>query len=95
MDGPVMTGSVHTADWRGVCAELLEKVLEMIFEGRIEMGWLRRNFGGLSEDSTEVHREPTTQLCHWTLGLFFCSGLSNRNICRRPRAFICPCKLEI
>ncbi|MBA0855841.1 hypothetical protein Goshw_019904 [Gossypium schwendimanii] len=33
----------------------------MIFGGRMEIGWLRRNFSGLNEDSTEVQREQHAQ----------------------------------
>ncbi|KAK5839345.1 hypothetical protein PVK06_008123 [Gossypium arboreum] len=57
VDGSVVTGSVHAADWRDVCTELLGRIPKMTFGGRIEMGWLRRNFSGLNEDSTEVQRE--------------------------------------
>ncbi|MBA0561088.1 hypothetical protein Golob_017941 [Gossypium lobatum] len=57
VDGSVVTGSVHAVNWRGVYAEPLGRVLEMIFKGRIEMGWLRRNFGGIDKDSTEVQRK--------------------------------------
>ncbi|XP_052484853.1 protein MAINTENANCE OF MERISTEMS-like [Gossypium raimondii] len=57
VDGSVVTRSVQAADWRDVCAELLGKVSETIFRGRMEISWLRRNFSRLDEDSTEVQRE--------------------------------------
>ncbi|MBA0686982.1 hypothetical protein Goari_014545 [Gossypium aridum] len=57
VDGSVVIGSVHAVNWRGVYAETLGRVLEMIFGGWIEMGWLRRNFDGIDKDSTEVQRK--------------------------------------
>ncbi|MBA0715709.1 hypothetical protein Golax_014595 [Gossypium laxum] len=44
-----------------VCSELLGLVLEMIYRGRIEMNWLRRNFVGLDDDLIEVEREQQTR----------------------------------
>ncbi|MBA0736848.1 hypothetical protein Gogos_010338 [Gossypium gossypioides] len=57
MDGLVVTGSVHAATWRCACDKLWGLVWETIYGGWIEMSWLRRNFGGLDEDSSEVERE--------------------------------------
>ncbi|MBA0703248.1 hypothetical protein Goari_022438, partial [Gossypium aridum] len=56
VDGPIVTGSVHAANWRDECEKLLERVLETIYRARIDMNWLRRNFNGLDEDLTKVQR---------------------------------------
>ncbi|KAH1129487.1 hypothetical protein J1N35_000865 [Gossypium stocksii] len=61
MDGFVVTGTVHATNWKAVCDELLGLVSEIIFGGRIEMAWLRRNFSELDEDSTKVEREQHVQ----------------------------------
>ncbi|KAH1047624.1 hypothetical protein J1N35_038408 [Gossypium stocksii] len=45
VDRSIVTGSVYTIDWRGVCGELLGLVSERIYGGQIKMSWLRRNFG--------------------------------------------------
>ncbi|KAA3455992.1 serine/threonine-protein phosphatase 7 long form-like protein [Gossypium australe] len=39
MDGSVVTESVQSGDWRGVCGELLGSVSKTIYGGRIEMAW--------------------------------------------------------
>ncbi|KAK5824808.1 hypothetical protein PVK06_019592 [Gossypium arboreum] len=57
VDGSVVTRLVYIADWRDVWEELLRRVLEMIYKARIDLNWLRRNFGRLNKDSTEVQRE--------------------------------------
>ncbi|KAK5838272.1 hypothetical protein PVK06_007000 [Gossypium arboreum] len=57
MDGPIVAGSIVAVDWRGVCKQLMERVLETIFGSQIYMNWLRINFGGLDVDSSEVQRE--------------------------------------
>ncbi|MFQ6659004.1 hypothetical protein Gotur_028058 [Gossypium turneri] len=57
VDGLVVTGPVVVVDWRDVCEQLLERVPKMIYGSQIDMDWLRRNFGGLDTDSSEVQRE--------------------------------------
>ncbi|MBA0828400.1 hypothetical protein Goarm_013077, partial [Gossypium armourianum] len=57
VDGPVVIGSVHTANWRDVCEQLFGQVIETIFGSQIDMNWLRRIFCRLDEDSTKVQRE--------------------------------------
>ncbi|KAA3471333.1 serine/threonine-protein phosphatase 7 long form-like protein [Gossypium australe] len=57
VDRSTVTGSIYAVDWRDVCEQLLGRVLEMIYGACIDMNWLRRNFGGLNEDSSEVQRE--------------------------------------
>ncbi|KAA3462976.1 serine/threonine-protein phosphatase 7 long form-like protein [Gossypium australe] len=57
VDGPVVTGSIVTADWRDVYEQLLGRVSETIYRSRIYMNWFRRKFGGLNADSSEVQRE--------------------------------------
>ncbi|MFQ6625607.1 hypothetical protein Gotur_005300, partial [Gossypium turneri] len=57
VDRPVVTGSIYAVNWRDVCEQLLGRVSEMIYRAWIDMNWLRRNFGGLNEDSSEVQRE--------------------------------------
>lgn len=56
VNGSVVIGTVHV-DWKAVCNELLGLVLETIFGGKIKMAQIRRNFGELDKDSTEVERE--------------------------------------
>ncbi|KAH1056341.1 hypothetical protein J1N35_034406 [Gossypium stocksii] len=56
VNGSIVTQTVH-ADWKPICDKLLGLVLETIFEGRIKMTKLRRNFDELDKDSTEVERE--------------------------------------
>ncbi|KAK5774481.1 hypothetical protein PVK06_042336 [Gossypium arboreum] len=57
VDGPVVTRSIVTADWRDVCKQLLGRVPKTIYRSRIDMNWFKRNFGGLNADSSEVQRE--------------------------------------
>ncbi|MBA0755099.1 hypothetical protein Gogos_019912, partial [Gossypium gossypioides] len=54
IDGPVLTGSVQSVDWGVICYDLLGTILDNIYGGRIEMGWLRDTFSELGDDSTEV-----------------------------------------
>ncbi|MBA0787444.1 hypothetical protein Gotri_027212, partial [Gossypium trilobum] len=42
VDGSVVTRSVYSVDWGGVCGEILGSVLETIYGGRIEMSWLQK-----------------------------------------------------
>ncbi|MFQ6661468.1 hypothetical protein Gotur_029620 [Gossypium turneri] len=77
VDGRVVTGSVHAADWRDVCDKLLRRVPEMIYGGRIEMGWLRRNFGGLDKDSTEIQIEQHAQA--YIIQIIGCIQMSNKS----------------
>ncbi|MBA0866835.1 hypothetical protein Goshw_024872, partial [Gossypium schwendimanii] len=62
MDGSIVTGSVHIANWRDVCQQLLRRVPETIFGAWIDMNWLIKNFNELNEDSTEVQREQHAQV---------------------------------
>ncbi|MBA0568128.1 hypothetical protein Golob_005641, partial [Gossypium lobatum] len=62
VDGSVVTRSVYAADWRDVWEELLGKVPETIYRARIDLNWLRTNFGGLDNDSTEVQREQQARV---------------------------------
>ncbi|KAH1083365.1 hypothetical protein J1N35_023126 [Gossypium stocksii] len=56
VDGSALTGSVQSADWRVVCYYLFGAILDNIYRGRIEMGWLRDTFPELGNDLTEVER---------------------------------------
>ncbi|KAK5802646.1 hypothetical protein PVK06_030257 [Gossypium arboreum] len=56
VDGDVVTGSVHFADWGAVCYELLGAIPDNINGGRIEMGWLRDTFLEPDDDSTELEK---------------------------------------
>ncbi|MBA0864353.1 hypothetical protein Goshw_002065, partial [Gossypium schwendimanii] len=40
VDGSALTGSVQSADWGAVCYDLLGAILNNIYGGQIEMGWL-------------------------------------------------------
>lgn len=62
VDGPVMTGSVQANNWRDVRKKLLGKVSKTICGARIDMNWLRKNFGQLNEDSTQVQREQQARV---------------------------------
>ncbi|MBA0590759.1 hypothetical protein Gorai_019451, partial [Gossypium raimondii] len=61
VDGPVVTRLVVTTDWRDVCEQLLGRLLDTIFRGRIDMNWLKRYFVGFNAKSSEVEREKQTQ----------------------------------
>ncbi|KAH1039009.1 hypothetical protein J1N35_040752 [Gossypium stocksii] len=54
---PVVTGSVITADLRNVCEQLLKRALNTIYRAQIDMNWLKRNFGVIDAESSEVERE--------------------------------------
>ncbi|MBA0716040.1 hypothetical protein Golax_014907 [Gossypium laxum] len=56
MDGFVLIGSTQFADWGAICYDLLGAILDNIYRGRIEMGWLRDTFLKPEDDSTEVER---------------------------------------
>ncbi|MBA0667573.1 hypothetical protein Goklo_000639, partial [Gossypium klotzschianum] len=56
------TRSVQSADWGAVCGDFLGAAPKMIYEGRIKMAWIRKNFVELVEDSTETQRERYTQV---------------------------------
>ncbi|MBA0726222.1 hypothetical protein Golax_002064, partial [Gossypium laxum] len=56
VDGSALTGSVQSADWGAVCYDLLGVILDNIYEGRIEIGWLRDTFSEPGNYSTEVER---------------------------------------
>ncbi|MFQ6644844.1 hypothetical protein Gotur_018853 [Gossypium turneri] len=40
VNGFALTGSVQSADWGAVCYDLLRAILNNIYGGWIEMGWL-------------------------------------------------------
>ncbi|MBA0861638.1 hypothetical protein Goshw_029906 [Gossypium schwendimanii] len=44
VDGFALTGFVQSADWGVVCYDLLGVILDNIYRGRIEIGWLRDTF---------------------------------------------------
>ncbi|MBA0779927.1 hypothetical protein Gotri_004097, partial [Gossypium trilobum] len=56
VDGSVLTKSVQSADWRAICYDILGTILDNIYGGWIEMGWLRDTFLEPRNDSTEVER---------------------------------------
>ncbi|KAK5842902.1 hypothetical protein PVK06_005320 [Gossypium arboreum] len=57
VDELVVTGLVVAANWKDVCMQLLGMVLDTIYGSRIDMNWLKRNFGELYAESSEVERE--------------------------------------
>ncbi|MBA0878118.1 hypothetical protein Goshw_014432 [Gossypium schwendimanii] len=48
--------SIQSTDWGVVCYDLLGSIPDNIYEGRIEMGWLRDTFSEPGNDSNEVKR---------------------------------------
>ncbi|KAK5841932.1 hypothetical protein PVK06_004258 [Gossypium arboreum] len=56
VDGSALTGFVQSIDWGAICYDLLGVILDNIYRGRIEMGWLRDTFSELGNESTEVER---------------------------------------
>ncbi|KAK5824391.1 hypothetical protein PVK06_019163 [Gossypium arboreum] len=56
VDGSALTGSVQSADWGVICYDLLGVILDNIYGGWIEMGWLQDTFPEPGNDSTEVER---------------------------------------
>ncbi|MFQ6633383.1 hypothetical protein Gotur_011158 [Gossypium turneri] len=52
MDGSAPTRSVQSADWGVVCYDLLGVILDNIYGGQIEIGWLRDTFSEPENDST-------------------------------------------
>ncbi|MBA0804925.1 hypothetical protein Gohar_004479 [Gossypium harknessii] len=56
MDESVLTESAQSADWGAICYDLLGKISETIYGGRIDMGQLRETFLVLGDDSTQVKR---------------------------------------
>ncbi|MBA0722746.1 hypothetical protein Golax_003397 [Gossypium laxum] len=56
VDGSVLTGSAQSANWGAICYDLLGAILDIIYGGRIDMGWLRETLSVLRDDSTEVQR---------------------------------------
>ncbi|KAH1089497.1 hypothetical protein J1N35_016754 [Gossypium stocksii] len=42
VDGSVVTRFVQFADWGNICGELLGAASKTIYEGRIEMAWIRK-----------------------------------------------------
>ncbi|KAK5785873.1 hypothetical protein PVK06_040494 [Gossypium arboreum] len=56
VDGSTLTGFVQSADWGAICYDLLGAISDNIYEGRIEIGWLRDTFPEPRNGSTEVER---------------------------------------
>ncbi|MFQ6621820.1 hypothetical protein Gotur_001625 [Gossypium turneri] len=56
VDGSVLTESAQSIDWGAICYDLLGVIPDNIYEGRIEMGWLRDTFPKSRDDSNEVER---------------------------------------
>ncbi|MBA0819128.1 hypothetical protein Gohar_022414, partial [Gossypium harknessii] len=56
VDGSALTGSVQSADWGAICYDLLGVIMDNIYGGQIEMGWLRDTFLESGNDLTEVER---------------------------------------
>ncbi|XP_012482941.1 serine/threonine-protein phosphatase 7 long form homolog [Gossypium raimondii] len=56
VDGFALTGSVQSIDWGAMCYDLLGAMLDNIYGGQIEMGWLRDTFLEPRNDSAEVER---------------------------------------
>ncbi|KAG8493596.1 hypothetical protein CXB51_011785 [Gossypium anomalum] len=56
VDGVALTGSVQSADWGAIYYDLLGTISDNIYEGRIEIGWLRDIFPELGNNSTELER---------------------------------------
>ncbi|MBA0765700.1 hypothetical protein Gotri_014857, partial [Gossypium trilobum] len=56
MDGSVLTESAQSTDWGATCYDLLGAILDNIYRGQIEIGWLRDIFPEPEDDSTEVER---------------------------------------
>ncbi|KAG8490768.1 hypothetical protein CXB51_013917 [Gossypium anomalum] len=50
-------GSVVIGEWSGICEQLLGKVPEKFFGGRIELKWLQDNFQDLDGSSSPLERE--------------------------------------
>ncbi|MBA0566832.1 hypothetical protein Golob_011610 [Gossypium lobatum] len=40
MDGSVLTGSAQSADWGVICYDIMGAISDIIYGGRIDMGWL-------------------------------------------------------
>ncbi|MBA0854630.1 hypothetical protein Goshw_002815, partial [Gossypium schwendimanii] len=55
-DGSILTGFAQSVHWGVVCYDLLGAILDNIYGGQIEMGWLRDTFLEPGDDSTEVER---------------------------------------
>ncbi|MBA0634166.1 hypothetical protein Godav_029487, partial [Gossypium davidsonii] len=55
-DRSALIWSVQFADWGVVCYDLLCAIPDNIYEGRVEIGWLRDIFPEPRKDSTEVER---------------------------------------
>ncbi|MFQ6634643.1 hypothetical protein Gotur_011695 [Gossypium turneri] len=56
VDGFILIGSTQFDDWGAICYDLLGTILDNIYRGRIDMGWLRDTFPKPGDDSTEVER---------------------------------------
>ncbi|KAH1055766.1 hypothetical protein J1N35_033831 [Gossypium stocksii] len=59
--GNVVTRSIVATDWRYVYEQLFGKLLKMIYGAWIDLNCLKRNFGGLNAESSEVQREQHPQ----------------------------------
>ncbi|MBA0624006.1 hypothetical protein Godav_009421 [Gossypium davidsonii] len=56
VDASTLTEFVQFSDWGAICYDLFGDIPDNIYEGRIEMGWLRDTFPESGNDSTEVER---------------------------------------
>ncbi|KAH1057021.1 hypothetical protein J1N35_035086 [Gossypium stocksii] len=71
VDGLIVTRSVVVTNWRNACEQLLGRVLDMIYGARIDMNWLKKKFGGLNVELSEIEREQRA----WTYILMIIGGL--------------------
>ncbi|MBA0634123.1 hypothetical protein Godav_025204 [Gossypium davidsonii] len=56
VEGSALTESVQSANWGAICYDLLGMILDNIYGGRIEIGWLRNIFLKPENSLTEVVR---------------------------------------
>ncbi|KAG8486111.1 hypothetical protein CXB51_019465 [Gossypium anomalum] len=56
VDRFVLIGFAQSLDWGAICYDLLGTILDNIYGGQTEMGWLRDTFLKFEDDSTEVER---------------------------------------
>ncbi|MBA0796578.1 hypothetical protein Gohar_007340, partial [Gossypium harknessii] len=56
VDVSALAGSIQSTNWGAVCYDLLGVILDNIYRGRIEMGWLRDTFLEPGNDLIEVER---------------------------------------
>ncbi|MBA0772194.1 hypothetical protein Gotri_007610 [Gossypium trilobum] len=65
MDESILTKSAQSADWGAICYDLLGKISDTIYGGRIDMGPLRETFLVLGDDSTQVNWRLSLTLQSW------------------------------